>query len=122
MNTLPLEIKLRDSLKPGDIFVSSWGYGQTNIDFYMVVKVHNQQADFVHLENKMVEDKHTQTDLCVVPYMVVNKDQKTIRRKVKMWVNERTNEINLSAMMSYSQYASKWDGTPKYETHPHYGH
>ena len=26
-------------MKQGDIFVSSWGYDQTNVDFYEVVKV-----------------------------------------------------------------------------------
>jgi|GEM_PF-2155953 len=28
-----------DYVKPGDIFVSSWGYEQTNIDFYLITAV-----------------------------------------------------------------------------------
>lgn len=27
-----------DQIKPGDIFYCSWGYDQTNIDFYQVIK------------------------------------------------------------------------------------
>lgn len=31
--------ELVSSIKPGDLFVASWGYEQTNIDFYKVIKV-----------------------------------------------------------------------------------
>ena len=32
----------KHSLKPGDIFYNSWGYDQTNIDFYQVVSTSNK--------------------------------------------------------------------------------
>lgn len=39
---------LADAVKPnvkvGDVFVCTWGYGQTNVDFYMVIKLTTKMA------------------------------------------------------------------------------
>lgn len=35
----PTEKQTKDGVKIGDIFVSSWGYEQTNVDFYQVVDI-----------------------------------------------------------------------------------
>ena len=37
------------SVKVGDIFSAHWGYEQTNVDYYMVVKVGNKSANIARL-------------------------------------------------------------------------
>ena len=39
-------------MKQGDIFVSSWGYDQTNVDFYEVVKVAAKTVTLIPIERK----------------------------------------------------------------------
>lgn len=45
--------KLEGSMKQGDILVSSWGYEQTNVDFYEVVKVTAKTVTLVPIERKV---------------------------------------------------------------------
>ena len=40
-------------MKQGDIFVSSWGYDQTNVDFYEVVKVAAKTVTLIPIERKV---------------------------------------------------------------------
>ena len=44
-----------DILKVGDIYYSSWGYEQTNIDFYQIIEVKGQYATFQEICSKEVE-------------------------------------------------------------------
>ena len=45
--------KLEGSMKQGDILVSSWGYEQTNVDFYEVVKVTAKTVTLIPIERKV---------------------------------------------------------------------
>lgn len=54
----------------GDIFVASWGYDQTNIDFYKVVEVKNKSAVLVHLGANRTYTGHMQ-GTCVPDMSVV---------------------------------------------------
>lgn len=40
-------------MKQGDVFVSSWGYEQTNVDFYEVVKVAAKTVTLIPIERKV---------------------------------------------------------------------
>lgn len=40
-------------MKQDDIFVSSWGYEQTNVDFYEVVKVTAKTVTLIPIERKV---------------------------------------------------------------------
>ena len=42
-------------MKKGDILVSSWGYEQTNIDFYKVVGVTPKSVKIVKLGQKVIK-------------------------------------------------------------------
>ena len=44
-----------DQVKPGTIFCSSWGYDQTNIDFYQVISVKGQFAVIREIGQIMLE-------------------------------------------------------------------
>ncbi len=39
-------------VKVGDVFVESWGYDQTNIDYYEVVRLMPQSVELIHIPAK----------------------------------------------------------------------
>jgi hypothetical protein len=45
-------------LKVGDIYYSSWGYEQTNIDFYQIIEVKGQYATFREICSKDLENSY----------------------------------------------------------------
>jgi len=98
------------SLKPGDVLCSSWGYEQTNVDFYQVRRL---------IGRTMVEvqemEKHCNTDGPrsmtgrVVP--VHNSracNSKPMRKRVTKDYMGRE-----SLTISGFERALKWDGTPQ---------
>ena len=45
-------------VKAGDVFVESWGYDQTNVDFYQVVKTTAKSVEIKPIAGKHVGDGH----------------------------------------------------------------
>ena len=101
--------KAAKEMNVGDIYYTSWGYDQTNIDFYKILEVKKGSAVIVKVGSKTVSDNGPSTEVVPSP------------------ANE-TGEPMLKRMGEYgfsiSSYASatKWDGQPKYETGFGYGH
>ena len=75
--------EFRRSLRVGDILYSSWGWEQTNIDFYQVIAIRGSAVDLRQLDQRTTEDgymcgttvplpdvfKHKCVHLCVhVPF------------------------------------------------------
>jgi len=48
--------KLLKSIKVGDVFVSSWGYEQTNINFYQVIDIKGKTVTFREIAKDVEED------------------------------------------------------------------
>jgi hypothetical protein len=99
----------KPDVKVGDIYYSSWGYEQTNIDFYQVVKVSGKSTvELRQISQETVKDsEYSHGMACEV---VAVKDsflsEETITKRVGQY------GINLNSYAS----ASKWDGTPKYKS------
>lgn len=93
------------ALKIGDIFDSSWGYDQTNIDFYMLVGLKGKKATFVQIGSKQAKESNHWG----VSYVVANPDSIVGEPFTKI-INDET--INLT---SYS-HMRKWDGHIMTET------
>jgi len=55
------------SLKVGDIFKASWGYEQTNIDYYEVVAVKGKAVEVLELAQQTTETGWLQGDCVPVP-------------------------------------------------------
>ena len=104
-------------IKEGDIFYSSWGYEQTNIDFYKVVKkVGKASVMLCALENKIVQEESNQYQDAVVPYLVNSGRQ--WKSRVKYYKND---DHPMLTITSYRN-AHPWDGKPLLQTNPYYGH
>lgn len=89
-------------IKEGTILYSSWGYDQTNIDWYKVVRANEKTAWVVRLRAKKTYDGHMHgasepTD---------EQFGEVIRRKIK---NYGYDYINIDSYAS----AYVWDGRPK---------
>lgn len=96
--------------KEGDILYSSWGYDQTNIDWYQVTKVIGKAVEIRQIGSKIVGGTGGPSE-AVVP--VPNAFDGPPMRKVP-----RGPAIRLT---SYS-IAQKWDGRPKHQTGSGWGH
>lgn len=104
-----------DAPKVGDILYSSWGYDQTNIDFYEVRRVMGSMIVIQELENKIVRNDGPMH--YVVPITGQYKGA-PLRRKF----GPRWNGKGYAVSVHSSASASLWDGTPKGETGWGYGH
>jgi hypothetical protein len=92
--------------KVGDIFYSSWGYEQTNIDFYRVEAVKNQTITL-----KQMSSTRTYTGpMCgeTVP------DTGNVTGEAKAYRLRYDVKGNPSVKLTSYSSAWKWDGTPKF--------
>jgi hypothetical protein len=107
--------EIMDAISVGDIFVSSWGYNQTNIDFYEVVRKMKTMAAFRKIAKKVVGGQGQASEK-VMP-MPGKFTGPAIRKKVKAgWKGDAWIDLT-----SYSG-ASLWDGRPASQTGGGFGH
>jgi|TARA_R100000482_G_scaffold58241_1_gene21142 hypothetical protein len=100
----------QENYKVGDILYSAWGYDQTNIDFYQIVKKTKSMVT-IQMIGKETEVTGNGYDNRVMP-VKDNFISKEIKKKVGPY------GISLNTYAN----ASLWDGHPKYETAWGYGH
>lgn len=110
----------KHSLKVGDILSESWGYDQTNYDFYQVTRVvSDKSVEIRHINSKRVEGGHFTEEL-----LVPNKDDfggwGEGDRSGKPFV-KRASSDNYVKISSFS-CASPWSGKPCAATNPLFGH
>lgn len=71
----------KNNVKIGDIFKASWGYDQTNIDFYQVVKVKGSMVDIRELAQKREYTGYLSGDCVPVPDVFLN--EKVLTKKIQ---------------------------------------
>jgi hypothetical protein len=101
------------TLEEGQILYSSWGYDQTNIDFYEVTRV---------ISDKMVEIRKVASSWAKTPdggpsTLVVPVPGEYTGEPMR----KRPGHGNACSLNSYSS-AYPWDGKPKHETALGWGH
>lgn len=98
-------------IETNSILKSSWGYDQTNIDFYEVIKVKNGWATIQKIGTDIVEQNGFLSE-SVVP-ATESKIGKPFRRKIHAFQS--------GDYVGISSYAggSVWNGTPATQTHTH---
>lgn len=103
------EAKKPHEFTDGDIFVCSWGYDQTNIDFYQVVKTTKRTVTVRKIGKKVVRSETGSDFVVAVPNDFYGDP---VRRTVK---NGYIKAYDFAS-------ASKWNGEPVYQTAFGYGH
>jgi hypothetical protein len=91
----------------GDIFVCSWGYDQTNIDYYKVVAVKNKSVVIAGIGQTRKYTGHMQGETMPDPSQV---NPKTITKRI-----QRSGDSVSLKMTSYS-WAYKWSGKTNHFT------
>ena len=97
---------LEKTLKEGDILVSSWGYDQTNIDYYKIVR---KSAGSVWIQ-KLKKEYLEQTGWA--HYKVVPSDE--FASETELVKRYKTGD---NVKISNYAWAYLWDGKPDTETH-----
>ena len=87
----------------GTIFYSSWGYDQTNIDFYLCTAHKGNAVTLQPIESKLVENNAHQ----MTGRVVANPDKFKGEP-----LSKRINKSGAITLNSYS-FCSIWDGQPK---------
>jgi hypothetical protein len=109
--------EFQHNLQVGDILVSSWGYDQTNINFYEVVGVTSKQVALRKVEKKVVGGGGS-THNRVVPLPGRFQPGPILKK------TPRKNGMGGGAYVKItsSETAYLWDGKPESETAAGYGH
>ena len=97
------------SLKVGDIMVCSWGYDQTNVDFYKVKRlVGKSMVELIGIRSAHVDDSDEAHGMaCKVIPLPDHEYGEPFKKKA--------NSRNRISMTSYSS-AVLWDGKPEYKS------
>jgi hypothetical protein len=93
----------RHGIKPGDIFVSSWGYDQTNVDSYQVVRTTKAMVEVAKVRNRVVG-----TRVQPVRDAFVNREKTMMKRTRPTYDGEVAFKV-----ASYAD-AYLWDGERTY--------
>lgn len=95
----------------GDILVSSWGYEQTNIDYYEVTKIIGPQMVEIRKIGKNFIGSHGTSD-------VVTPDA---GHYVSAPMRKKVSQGGYVRLTSFSS-ARRWDGKPDHQTNSLFGH
>lgn len=121
----------------GTVFVSSWGYDQTNVDFYMVVgrtakSVRVQPWGTVYAESTGPHDSvmvgsgpKMETDWSdVTPEMDFWERQEAVKMVPAPIMTKRLIVYGDSVFLRLNSYSNAyvWDGSAQYQTGAGYGH
>lgn len=103
-------IKASDFYNVGDFIVCSWGYEQTNINFYMVTEVKNKTILVVEVcQQTLPGSEYGHGMACnVMPTREIYQNSVPFSLIVK--------SKGLLSKISSCQYPRKWDGQPEYKS------
>jgi hypothetical protein len=117
----------KHSVTVGQFFYSSWGYDQTNVDFYKVVAVTPACVKVQQWTSRTVDGRVVPGDKAATWTDWSNVDQdadywtqqdQKVERDAAVRV-KRVRYYSGRALFFVTSYADayEWDGTPKYDTH-----
>lgn len=89
----------------GDIFVATWGYEQTNADFYQVIAVTPKGVRIRHIKSKEKTEGSSMSGYAVPIKDAFDGSPKT--KRITIYDGEENIRIDSSQGL-----ANKWDGNP----------
>lgn len=117
-----------EKVEIGTIFVSSWGYDQTNIDFYKVIKMTDKTVWLQEVEKEYLkqtgwahyEVKATNIPKIYTKFIYNNEGYKVGEKEVEApIIRKKLGESygKVYVRISSFEYAYVWNGQTKIETH-----
>ena len=122
METETVERTKMDGTQVGDVLVSTWGYDQTNVDFWRVVGLtpSGKSARIVPAGSRVVE-QFTGGESVVPGALVWEQDDATT--SLVRWYDFRDGrEWCVGVPRGYKNTARLWDGRPVHQTAFGWGH
>lgn len=98
---------IRDYVKVGDIYYTSWGYDMTIVDFYEITSIIGKQTVTMRKLNQK-RDEHMSGIGTTMPVLGSYNGDDFRARAVNSYWNEKPVAFNVE----YHQTAYKWDGNP----------
>jgi len=98
--------------KPGDIFSSSWGYDQTNVDFYAVVAAKPKSLIVQRIGAKHTEGKNGMSSMS--GYVIPNPEHIESKPFLVKLQTYNGSSFHFSPHGKSYRSASPWDGKPEY--------
>ena len=97
-------------MQVGDILYTSWGYEQTNVEFYQVTKmIGKKMVEVREIAKKYVENETMSGTSTPIRDKFIGKP---LRRRISVW--ESREQINIGESRGS---AWLWDGKPVSESH-----
>ena len=112
-NAKEAQKNIKNLFRKGEILVSSWGYEQTNIDFYEIVGLTAKSIKIVKIGQTRTNEE-TGSDMS--EYVVPDKKNRGTNIMTKR-VNGRTDRPYVS--INSFAIASRWDGNSVFQSHWH---
>jgi hypothetical protein len=105
--------------KVGDILVNTWGYDQTNVDWYAIIAVKPRSVVIIEIGSAAVEDREPgyspMSDHCIPqPQTVVGKPK---LKPVHLYLTSEGRKIY--SIPAHFGCMSLWDGKPEYRSWYH---
>lgn len=104
-------------LQVGDILAASWGYDQTNVNWYEVVGVQGKSVALREIASETVESEMTYSHVVPVPGRFTGPTIRKIPQPVST-----TGDRDLVVKIDSARRAYPWNGKPMYETNSQFGH
>ena len=98
----------KHTIQVGDIYYTSWGYDQTNVDFYEVVAVGDKSISVRAIAQEVTDSDSGSESVVARPGKYIGPSEKKVP--------------NVNGFSVDGHYASKWDGKPKHQTASGWGH
>lgn len=107
MSCVTLDKPITDGIKYGDVWVSRWGYDQTNVEFYMVIDVTSTFIRLVELNKTYFSPVQDMTGKCKPVLNPLPVGGTCYKRKVKEYNGKKF-------VYLHDRYAiaSPWNGEP----------
>lgn len=105
------EPEITRPVKVGDIFVCSWGYDQTNIDFYQVTRLMPSMVEIRKIGQHIVHTAYLQGDCTPCPNYFIDKPK---RKKITNWGGNPWIRINSFSSAKRLDPLTVVDGAPVY--------
>jgi hypothetical protein len=108
------QLSATDHFNVGDIIVNSWGWEQTNIEFYTVTAVKGKTIEVAEVYSQQVEGSMYGHGMAcnVTPSNVIKENGDTYKLRIKPGYN---GGAAICQPESY-YYMHKWDGRPMYQS------
>ena len=101
-------------VKPGDIYVYSWGYDQTNIEFFQVIGIQGQMVEFRPIGQKVVSNENCNS----MSEMVAPVPDGFSGPSFKKLIKGQNWSGKLEPWFSMDFGCMKiWEGRPQYQSH-----